>query len=657
VTDRATAARILIRRAAANVRTIVRKSPALFLAYASMRRSLRTQYRLMKGIASTVILVTGGADISALHRKAADLLLNGSPDIWARRRREQKALVHVLETSQRKKVKGDVPILEEHGKYDFIIVLARSRSEIPPELSLTVDAIVDIARPTAEHVHAVRRLLGRKPFDHATAGLVADLELSFLVPVVCKPQFSHTGALNLIASSVNGSAAPVPRLEDLPGYSVAKSWACSFLADLECFGEGKISWSDMARGVLLYGPPGTGKTLFARAFARSAGLPLICTSVSKWQSNGHLGDLLKAMRETFETARAKQPSIVFLDELDSIGDRSKFSGDYVDYSRQVVNHLLECIDGAEGRDRILVIGATNFRDAIDPALLRSGRIERHIRIELPDADERADILRYHLGTKDFGKELQEIGSDLEGWSGADLDMLAREAKARARTNNRSVQIADLLESLPPLQELSDDHARRVALHEAGHAVAGSVLSPSCKISVSIRRKFRLFGSQSLVSGLTRYEYADDSDLMPTRADFEDFICRTLAGAAAEEYLLGSRSNGFSGSVGSDLDTASAIAIRMVCSYGMGSSLRFMIESHKVDVKEAALLPAEVRDEVSQILDQQYARATLILTENSAFLEEITDELLEKQTLGAADVAAIASRNIGSIKDSARIIRQ
>ncbi|MBO0130903.1 AAA family ATPase [Agrobacterium burrii] len=621
----------------------IRRSVALFLGYAALRATVRTQYLLMHGFPSIVVVVTGGVKVSEAYRKAAELLFMGPLESRPRRAQEQRALVHVLEVPRGNKPKVSNPILEEHGKCDFIIVLARSRSEIPSDLAIAADGIVDLVRPTVEHIHAVRRLLGRRPFGEEAAKIAATLDFSLLVSIASKHSLSEAEARRLV-TTVECATADSPFLEDLPGYGPAKVWARGFIADLARVKSGALDWAEMDRGVLLHGPPGTGKTLFARAFARSAGLPLIAASVSLWQSFGHLGDLLGAMRESFEEARAKQPSVLFLDELDSVGDRAKFSGKHVDYSRQVVNFLLECIDGAQGRDQIVVIAATNYPDVIDPALLRSGRIERHIKIELPEADERFEILRYHLRIKDPEDVLRMVAVDLEGWNGADLEMLAREAKQRGRSFQRTVQIDDVVKSLPPLQELSGAQARRVALHEAGHVVATCVLSPGCRVSVSMRKKFHRFDSKQVAPGVTRYEVSDEDHLFQTREDFEDFICRALAGAAAEEHVLGSRSTGFSGSIGSDLETATVTATRMLCSYGLGRSLPFLIETHNVNSTYVLRLPNDLRGEVGRILEQQYSRAKLLVAEHSVALEEIAAELLERGALVADEVASTIARN-------------
>ncbi|ATN33603.1 hypothetical protein ACO34A_07260 [Rhizobium sp. ACO-34A] len=652
MTGRAAALRTLVGLRKESALEIIRKSPALFLAYAALRRSLRSQHGFMQGAPATIIVVMGGSAATDSHRKAAEMLAAGTLDVRSRLRRfERKALVHILDTTDKKKSKDDNSLMEEFGKRDVIVILARSRSEITSDLALVADATVDLAPPTVEHVHAVRRMLRRVPVSENTARAIINLDFQLLVPVACKHSISEIDVRNLLSASAQGSVGAGPRLEELPGYTSAKIWAQRFISDIRHFQTGGIDWSTIPRGVLLYGPPGTGKTLFAQAFARSASLPLISASVSRWQSAGHLGDLLKAMRETFERARAQQPSIIFLDELDSIGDREKFTGEHVGYSRQVVNFLLELIDGAEGRDRIFVIGATNFREAIDPALLRSGRIERHIKIDLPDSRERADILRFHLGLADAEAELSDIAAELGGWTGADLEMLSREAKARSRARGQALAIADLIDSLPPVREMSSAYARRVAFHEAGHAVVATALNPTCRVKVRIRRRVRDISRRDMPPGLAEYDYPGDEDPPSTPADFRDLICRALAGGAAEEFRLGSRSNGFAVSVGSDLEFATVVASRMVASYGMGKRLQFLMESRHVDAKRLSRLPVEFMEEINEILQEQYARAYAILVEHSAFLDELADELLEKEQLGEDDVAKIAARTTGATKDS------
>ncbi|WFT84364.1 AAA family ATPase [Rhizobium leguminosarum] len=634
------------------LRDAVRKAPGVFILHAAFRRALRSQHRLRNGLPSFVIVIVDTEEIGDSHRKAAELALTGRVEPWPHLRRQSKAYVHVLDPPSKKKPKLTTAILEEHGRHELILVLARNRSEVPEELTILADDVVDLEPPTSAHINAARCLLGRSRIDELTANAIASLDFSVMVLLACRPQVSLEVVRRLVAVLRAPITDAVPRLEELPGYGSARNWALAFIEDVRRLNRGQMDWTHMDRGVLLHGPPGTGKTLFAQALAKSAGLPLITASVSQWQSYGHLGDLLGAMRRTFETAQAQQPAIVFLDELDAIGDRTKFANNHANYSRQVVNYLLESIDGAGGRHQIVVIGATNFPEAIDAALLRSGRLERHIQIGLPDEEERFDILQFHLKLTDEIAELRDIAADLEGWNGADLEMIAREARRIGRRQNRPVHVADVAASLPPVRELSDESLRRIAIHEAGHVVVAHMLSPRAKISVAIRRRVRWLGSQvRRRGGAARFELPENERSLNTRDQLESLICRMLAGAVAEETFLGCRSSGFSGSKGSDLDEATILATQMVASYGMGRSLPFLIESRQVTAESARRLPNALREDVSRILEQQFSRATAILIEHSALLERIVTELLERETLTVADIDELIAGSVGETRQA------
>ena len=190
----------------------------------------------------------------------------------------------------------------------------------------------------------------------------------------------------------------VPLVETLAGYGKAKDWALDLKSDIALWRDGQIPWSDLGAKLLLSGPPGTGKTLYATALSNSLQLPLIPTSVATWLEPGYLGDVLKLMSAVFEAAQKHAPCILFIDELDNIGTRSKSAaGRHDDYWISLINRLLVLLDGSLKTNGVVVIGATNRADAIDPALLRSGRLETHIAIELPDISTLTVILKHHLG--------------------------------------------------------------------------------------------------------------------------------------------------------------------------------------------------------------------------------------------------------------------
>ena len=196
-----------------------------------------------------------------------------------------------------------------------------------------------------------------------------------------------------------GALAADPHLatvEQLHGYGAAQTWALDLARDLDQWRQGHVEWSDLSTKLLLSGPPGTGKTSFAKALCNTLQLPLVATSVSTWLEPGHLGDVLRRMRVVFDEAQGLGPAILFIDEIDGIGRRGQ-KNEYDDYWNAVVNKALELLDGAIRSQGVIVVGATNHPAVIDPALRRSGRLETHIEIPLPDVDALVGILAHHLG--------------------------------------------------------------------------------------------------------------------------------------------------------------------------------------------------------------------------------------------------------------------
>lgn len=201
-------------------------------------------------------------------------------------------------------------------------------------------------------------------------------------------------SITLLLPSDDPSA---PRIETLAGYGAARSWALDLKLDVEDWKSGAIEWSALSPRLLLSGPPGTGKTVWAKALGNSLGMPVLVTSASSWLAAGHLGDVLVAIERTFADARNHTPCILFIDEIDGVGRRDRATRDYDDYWVSVVNKVLELMDGAVRTEGVVVVGASNRPDALDPALLRAGRLETHIVIAKPDHATLAAIIAHHLG--------------------------------------------------------------------------------------------------------------------------------------------------------------------------------------------------------------------------------------------------------------------
>ncbi|TJW17199.1 MAG: AAA family ATPase [Mesorhizobium sp.] len=427
-----------------------------------------------------------------------------------------------------------------------------------------------------------------------------------------------------------------PRLDDLHGLGEAGEWGRELATDLADWRAGKISWAEVDRGVLVSGPPGTGKTTFAQALARTCDVHLVLGSLARWQAKGHLGDLLKAMRAAFDEARKNAPSIIFIDEIDSVGDREKFSGDSAQYCTEVVAALLECIDGAEGREGIVVVGACNHPQRLDAALVRPGRLDRHVRIPLPNQKGREGILRWHLAGALESADLSGIVSRTEGWSGAALEQLVRDGRRMARRARRPMTLDDLATSLPSRHPLPPSLLRRAAIHEAGHVVIALALGRRFE-SVELRDAAdRTLGYQPM--GGVRI--SQDPVAETTVHTLLDDICILLGGLGAEGLVLGNRSVGGGGVQGSDLHRATLIALRLETSYGLGRGLAFLSTDNELDLLATLHSSFGIRERVEAVLAGQMKRTLDLLEHHKAVVERLTDALLERMRLTPAEVSKL-----------------
>lgn len=353
-----------------------------------------------------------------------------------------------------------------------------------------------------------------------------------------------------------------PRLEDLSGYGVAKDWGLHLAADLAAYRRGDLDWASIDKGLLLDGPPGVGKTQYAKALARSAGVPLVATSVAEWNAVNYLSGTLQAMRATFAQARKLAPAILFIDELDGISDRARLQGDYVEYWSQIVNLLLELLAGVNDRPGVVVIGATNHPDRIDPAIRRAGRLDRTITIERPGTDDLCKIFRYYLKQDLADADLVPLALAARGGTGADVQAWVQRARSHARRGDRALTVQDILHEVSePKIELPARIRRAIAIHEAGHVVIGTLLGCYAPTMVWVSET----GGQT--SGQLEL-----SETM-TLSGLENLISTLLAGRAAEELLLGTSGVTTGSGVGddSDLRRATEIALDIEIRFGFGRS--------------------------------------------------------------------------------------
>lgn len=523
-----------------------------------------------------------------------------------------------------------------------IFAVVEAEEHLPVLFRNVADAVVHLEKPTARHIRAAFSYCAGVDISLEEAERLREHSLFDLTMAGSRGR-SWRKVLDAITK---GSSETEGRLEDdglsldtLAGLGDAGEWGRELAVDLEEWRTGKLSWSDVNRGILLAGPPGTGKTTYAKALAKSCGVELVASSLAQWQSAGHLGDLLKAMRKSFTEARKKAPCILFLDEFDSVGDRSTARGDNALYVVEKINGLLECLDGVEDREGIVVVAACNFPELIDRAFLRPGRLEQTIRIPLPDLPAREQILRWHLKGALESEDLSAVVDRLDGYSGADIEKLVRDARRVARKEKRTLQRDDLVSRLPDRIVFSQEDLRRIAVHEAGHAIVQAKVGEGEILRLKIESELASQGTKGEVGYL---EVRKSALKGRTRRDYEAQLTVHLAGLAAEKLVFGEIADGGGGSMGSDLASATQIATEMEASLGFGDSLVHLVPSGSKQVREVLLTDHTLRRRVEASLDQAYEVAREILEENEPAHQALVDALMQRHKLEGREVLEIIS---------------
>lgn len=405
-------------------------------------------------------------------------------------------------------------------------------------------------------------------------------------------------------------AKPKPaavRLDDLAGYGEAKAWGLELCQDMKLWREGRLDWDEVDhRAVVLVGPPGTGKTSFASALAATLEVPLIASNVAEWNGHKHLSGTLNRMNEVFAQAIAQAPCVLLIDEIDGISSRSKISGDHVEYWTQIVNLMLVLVTDAMNTPGVVMVGATNHVERIDPALMRAGRLDRIIRIELPDADAIGAILARYIGAGVDGRDLSPLAQRLVGQTGADIEKLVRAAKASARRAGGMFSVADIEAQVPdPLDTLLPRVRRRIAIYRNAQRIVARVL-----------------GLAEMPPNAGEFARQLEKTLAVERFHTEqtcnDLLAVIMAGRAGEEIVFGDVSTFGSGIPDSDLAVATAIARDLEFKTGFGECGVIYLDGPD---DRPAVPPAAVAS-VRRRIEAALARASAVLLENTDELERV-----------------------------------
>ena len=408
----------------------------------------------------------------------------------------------------------------------------------------------------------------------------------------------------------------------------------------------------MPKGVLLVGPPGTGKTLLAKAVAGEADVPFFSISGSEFVEM-FVGMGANKVRDLFRQANEKAPCIVFIDEIDTIGKKRDGSGmGGNDEREQTLNQLLTEMDGFEASKGVVILAATNRPETLDPALLRPGRFDRRVPVELPDLRGREDILKVHAKKVKLGDDvdLNAIARAASGASGAELANMINEAALRAvRQGRQYVNQSDLQESIEVViagyqkknKILSDQERKIVSYHEIGHALVTALQSHSAPVA-----KITIIPRTSGALGYTMQVEQEERNLM-SKEEILDQIATLTGGRAAEEIIFHSITTGAS----NDIEKATKLARAMITRYGMSDEFD-MVALETVTNQYmggdtslvcAADTAAKIDDMVVQIVRQQHEKALRLLRDNEAKLHELAQYLCEKETITGEEFMEILNK--------------
>lgn len=419
--------------------------------------------------------------------------------------------------------------------------------------------------------------------------------------------------------------------------------------------------ANLPRGILLMGSPGTGKTLLAKACAHEAGVPFFSVSASEFIEM-YVGVGASRVRDMFKNARDNAPSLIFIDEIDSIGRvRGAGLGGGHDEREQTLNQILAEMDGFSKNEVVIVLAATNRPDVLDPALLRPGRFDRKVTLELPQRNARSEILRVHLRSvpTDDDVDIDEIATRTAGFSGADLANLVNEgALLAARNNRQSVTREDFARAhdkvvmgseRPDL--LNPSERQRTAIHESGHALTAILLPSSDPLhQVSIIPRGRALGATEQLPSEDRHNFSQPY--------IEARLAVMLGGRAAEKLMLASVSSG----AADDLEQASRLARMMITQWGMsevigpvhfraGSEHPFLGYELTQDKDYSEDTAAKIDSEVKNIIEAAEQTSLGLLTENRSRLERLVAELIQKETLDKAAIDALFSTPVSIEKSN------
>lgn len=490
--------------------------------------------------------------------------------------------------------------------------------------------------------------------------LYALLFVVFMI-IIRKSAGANTQAMNFGKTKANQVRDIKVRFSDVAGAEEEKQELQEIVDFLKHPKKYTEIGARIPRGVLLVGPPGTGKTLFAKAVAGEANVPFFSISGSDFVEM-FVGVGASRVRDLFDQAQKNMPCIIFIDEIDAVGrQRGAGLGGGNDEREQTLNQLLVQMDGFEANSSIIVMAATNRVDILDPALMRPGRFDRQIYVNVPDVKGREEIFKVHSRNKPLSSDInfKSLARLTSGFTGADIENILNEsAILAARDNRKLITMKDISEAVNKVMAgpakksrlVTETDKRITAYHESGHAIVAKLMKHCDNVhEVSIIPR-------GMAAGYTITLPENDDNHM-TKGKLLDNIAMMLGGRAAEEIVIKDISTGAS----NDIQRATQLARRMVTEWGMSDTIGNMYlgsseevflgrdyQAHTMYSEEVA---AKIDEEVKQIIDEQYQVALKILRDNRSIMDAMVKALYEKETIYEDEIDALFGESNEETKNS------